>query len=137
MMRSPFSKLRGRTTPRKANQMLVSRLGTGLRHPPYEERVRQLFLYSLLRLRIRVDLMIAFQTLAGFLGVDSNSQLALFAQAFISIAKTCLGKVRADAILLHNLHKQTSLNIALIFVPYCCVLINHNHTIVYYQLGLC
>ncbi len=46
-------------------QGLAARLVRGLRHVPYEERLRQLYLFSLERRRLRADLFLAFKIFKG------------------------------------------------------------------------
>ncbi len=51
-------------------QRLATRLVTGLRHVPYEDRLRQLNLFSLKRRRLRADLILACKIFKG--EVDLN-----------------------------------------------------------------
>ncbi len=46
--------------------------GTGMRHLPYEERLRLLGLHSLQRRRLRDDLITAFKIFTGLLDIDPN-----------------------------------------------------------------
>ncbi len=46
-------------------QRLATRLARGLRHVPYEERLRQLNLFSLERRRLQADLTLAFKIFKG------------------------------------------------------------------------
>ncbi len=62
---------------------LSTRLVTGMRHLPYEERPQRLDLHSLQRRRLPVDLNTAFKIFKGFLDIDPN----LF---FLPPARRCL-----------------------------------------------
>ncbi len=53
-------------------QRLATRLVTGIRHLPYEDRLQLLGLHSLQRRRLRVDLITAFKIIMGLLDVDPN-----------------------------------------------------------------
>ncbi len=53
-------------------QRLATELVTGIRHLPYEERLRRLDLDSLQRQRLRVDQITAFKTFTGLLDIDLN-----------------------------------------------------------------
>ncbi len=53
-------------------QKLATRLVTGIRHLPYEERLQLLGLHSLQRRRIRADLNTTFKIFTGLLNVNSN-----------------------------------------------------------------
>ncbi len=62
--------LRADTNQLERIQRLATRLVSGLRHVPYEERLRQLNLFSLERRRLRADLILAFKIFKG--EVDLN-----------------------------------------------------------------
>ncbi len=53
-------------------QRLATRLVSGMRHLPYEERLQRLGLHSLQRRRLRVDLVTAFKIFKGLLDIDPN-----------------------------------------------------------------
>ncbi len=53
-------------------QRLATRLETGMRHLPYEERLQRLGLHSLQRRRLRDDLITAFKIFKGLLDIDPN-----------------------------------------------------------------
>ncbi len=53
-------------------QRLATRLVTGMRHFPYEERLQRLGLHSLQRRRLRDDLITAFKIFQGLLDIDPN-----------------------------------------------------------------
>ncbi len=53
-------------------ERLATRLVTGMRHLPYEERLLQLGLHSLQRRRLRADLITAFKVFKGLLDIDPN-----------------------------------------------------------------
>ncbi len=53
-------------------QRLATRLVTGMRHLPYEERLQRLSLHSLQRRRLRDDLITAFKIFKGLLDIDPN-----------------------------------------------------------------
>ncbi len=70
---SPFAKPRGRYQPHGAIiQRLATRLVTGMRHLPYEERLQRLGIHSLQRRRLRDDLITAFKIFKGLLNTDPN-----------------------------------------------------------------
>ncbi len=46
-------------------QRLATRLVRGIRHVPYEERLRQLYIFSLERRRLRANLILAFRIFKG------------------------------------------------------------------------
>ncbi len=53
-------------------QRLATRLVTGMRHLPYEERLQRLGLHSLQRRRLRDDLITAFKIFKGLWDIDPN-----------------------------------------------------------------
>ncbi len=53
-------------------QRFATRLVTGIRHLPYEERLQRLNLHSLQWRRLRADLITAFKILTGLLDIDLN-----------------------------------------------------------------
>ncbi len=53
-------------------ERLATRLVAGIRHLPYEQRLRRLGLHSLQRQRVRTDLITAFKVCTGLLGIDQN-----------------------------------------------------------------
>ncbi len=53
-------------------QRLATRLVTGMRHLPYEERLQRLGLHSLQRRRLRDALITAFKIFKGLLDIDPN-----------------------------------------------------------------
>ncbi len=53
-------------------QRLATRLVTGKRHLPYEERLQRLGLHSLQRRRLRGDFITAFKIFKGLLDIDPN-----------------------------------------------------------------
>ncbi len=53
-------------------QRLATRLVTGTRHLPYEERLQRLGLHSLQRQRLRADVITAFKIFTGLLDIDPN-----------------------------------------------------------------
>ncbi len=53
-------------------QRFATRLITGMRHLPYEERLQRLGLHSLQRRRLRDDLITAFKIFKGLLEIDLN-----------------------------------------------------------------
>ncbi len=54
------------------SQRLATRLVTGMRHLPCEERLQRLGLHSLQRRRLRDGLITAFQIFKGLLDIDPN-----------------------------------------------------------------
>ncbi len=67
-----FAKPLGKYQPLRANSKICTRLVTGSRHLPYEERLQRLGLHSLHRRRLRVHLITAFKIFTGLLDVDPN-----------------------------------------------------------------
>ncbi len=53
-------------------QRLATRLVTGMRNLPYEERLQRLGLHSLQQRRLRDDLITAFKIFKGLLDIDPN-----------------------------------------------------------------
>ncbi len=53
-------------------QRLATRMVTGMRHLPYEERLQRLGLHSLQRRRFRYDLITTIQIFKGLLDIDPN-----------------------------------------------------------------
>ncbi len=53
-------------------QRLATRLVTGTRHLPYEERLQRLGLHSLRRRRLQADLITAFKIFTCLLDIDPN-----------------------------------------------------------------
>ncbi len=53
-------------------QKLVTRLVTGMRHLPYEERLQRLGLHSLQQRRLQADLITTFKIFTGLLDIDQN-----------------------------------------------------------------
>ncbi len=51
---------------------LIQRLVTGIRHLPYEVRLKRLGLHSLKRRRLRADLITAFKIFTGLIDIDPN-----------------------------------------------------------------
>ncbi len=51
---------------------LVTRLVTGMRHLPYEERLQRLGLHSLERRRLQANLITTFKIFTGLLDIDTN-----------------------------------------------------------------
>ncbi len=56
----------------KRIQRFATRLVTGMRHLPYEERLQPLGLHSLQRRRLRDDLITAFKIFKGLLDINPN-----------------------------------------------------------------
>ncbi len=69
-------------------QRLATRLVTGMRHLPYEERLQRLGFHSLQRRRLRDDLITAFKIFKGLLDIDPNHnhQSNFFLSPVISVA---------------------------------------------------
>jgi len=65
----------------------------GLEHLSYEERLRQLGLFSLEKTRLRGDLIAAFQYLKGAYKKDGDK---LFSQASVNGFKLKAGRFRVD-----------------------------------------
>ncbi len=53
-------------------QRLATRLVTGMRHLPYEEKLQRLSLHSLQQRRLRPDLITTFKVFADLLDIDPN-----------------------------------------------------------------
>ncbi len=53
-------------------QGLATRLASGIRHLPYEERLQRLGIHSLQRRRLQADLITAFKIFTGLLDIDPN-----------------------------------------------------------------
>ncbi len=67
-------------------QRLATRLVTGMRHLPYEERLQRLGLHSLQRRRLWADLITAFKIFKGLLDVDQN----FFCARPLNLADVCI-----------------------------------------------
>ncbi len=74
-------------------QRLTTRLVTGMRNLPYEERLQRLSRHSLQRRRLRDDLITAFKVFKGLLDIDPN----LFFLPPARRTPTRYSKVRASA----------------------------------------